>query len=147
MKTIKQYAIDFFENERGAANILTAEQVLTLLISAVHFYRGFTSTEIEKQILVENRCKCNFLGTCDTCKELKNNFNITENLLLDYGEYAIIKPLFLLYVERETALQLEASRQLGADVFGRSSSEISGDINNYELQLQKLAFNQDIISV
>ena len=147
MKTIKQYATDFFENERGAANILTAEQVLTLLISAVHFYRGFTSTEIEKQILVENRCKCNFLGTCDACKELKNNFNITENLLLDYGEYAIIKPLFLLYVERETALQLEASRQLGADVFGRSSSEISADINNYELQLQKLAFNQDIISV
>ena len=83
----------------------------------------------------------------DSCKELKNNFNITENLLLDYGEYAIIKPLFLLYVERETALQLEASRQLGADVFGRSSSEISADINNYELQLQKLAFNQDIISV
>lgn len=147
MKTIKQYATDFFENERGAANILTAEQVLTLLISAVHFYRGFTSTEIEKQILVENRCKCNFLGTCDICKELNNNFNITENLLLDYGEYAIIKPLFLLYVERETALQLEASRQLGADVFGRSSSEISADINNYELQLQKLAFNQDIISV
>ena len=55
MKTIKQYATDFFENERGAANILTAEQVLTLLISAVHFYRGFASTEIEKQILVENR--------------------------------------------------------------------------------------------
>lgn len=147
MKTIKEYADDFFENERGTANILSAEQVLTLLIAAVRFYRGFTLTEIEKQILVENGCKCNFLGQCDVCKDVKNNFNITEKLLLDYGEYSIIKPLFLLYIERETALQLEASRQLGVDVFGRSSSEISAEITNYEQLLQKLAFNQSIISI
>lgn len=48
------------------------------------------------------------------------------------GEWAVIKPLFMLYVERETAIRLEASRGLGLDPYGRLSSEIAQDIKDME---------------
>jgi hypothetical protein len=55
--------------------------------------------------------------------------------------------LFLLYVERETALQLEASRGLGLDVFGRSSGEVAGDIAQAEAEMPHRAFCKPIVSV
>lgn len=47
---------------------------------------------------------------------------------LTTGEWAVIRPLFSLYVEKEQALRLEASRAAGLDVYGRQVSEIAGDI-------------------
>ena len=47
---------------------------------------------------------------------------------LTTGEWSIVRPLFGLYVEREQALRLEASRAAGLDVYGRPVSEIAGDI-------------------
>ncbi|WP_374566037.1 hypothetical protein [Ideonella sp.] len=47
---------------------------------------------------------------------------------LTTGEWSIVRPLFALYVEREQALRLEASRAAGLDVYGRPVSEIAGDI-------------------
>lgn len=51
---------------------------------------------------------------------------------LSTGEWAIIRPLFLLYAERESAQRLEASRGLGVDVYGRAVSEIAQDIRVME---------------
>ncbi len=58
------------------------------------------------------------------------------------GEWSIIKPLYMLYVERENARALEASRGLGVDVFGRTISEIATEISQYEtVDLPRLAFS------
>jgi hypothetical protein len=53
----------------------------------------------------------------------------------------------MLYVERENAVYLEASRGMGLDVYGRSVAEITGDITNFEMELPKLAFCRGIVTV
>lgn len=63
-----------------------------------------------------------------------------QNFDLTPSEYAVIRPLFDLYVEHENAVMLEASRGLGVDVFGRTVSEIAQDILQRETDLPKLAF-------
>jgi len=63
------------------------------------------------------------------------------------SEWAIIRPLFILYVERENALHLEASRGMGVDVFGRTTSEISSDIQQLEEKIPFLAFSQPVVTV
>lgn len=72
---------------------------------------------------------------------------VTEKTVISQSEWAIIRPLFLLYVEREQAIYLEASRSFGAEVFGRSSPEIQQDIDLYEERLPNLAFSQPVITV
>lgn len=51
---------------------------------------------------------------------------------LTVGEWAMIRPLFVLYLERENAQRLEASRAMGLEVFGRSVGEIAQDITMME---------------
>lgn len=61
------------------------------------------------------------------------------------GEWFVIRPLFLLYVERENARALEASRQLGVEVYGRTVDQVEADIRTYETQdLTRLAFAQTV---
>jgi hypothetical protein len=73
---------------------------------------------------------------------------ITEATVLTPGEWAIIKPLFTLYVERESAMHLEASRGLGVDVYGRSVAEVQGDITLMETEtLPAKSFCHDMIEV
>lgn len=67
---------------------------------------------------------------------------------ITYGEWAVIKPLFELYVERENARALEASRSQGVDVYGRAVDVIEADIRQYEtLDMPRLAFNTQPLSV
>jgi hypothetical protein len=63
------------------------------------------------------------------------------------SEWAIIQPLFNAYVDHENALRLEASRGLGLDVYGRSSSELASEIKQLEMDLPRKAFYQSIASV
>jgi hypothetical protein len=64
------------------------------------------------------------------------------------SEWALIKPLFLLYVERENARALEASRMQGVDPYGRTVSEVQGDIERYETgDMPRLAFFQPVETV
>lgn len=60
---------------------------------------------------------------------------ITETVELTPGEWAVIRPLFILYVERENALRLEASRANGLEVYGRSVGEVSADIARQEEEI------------
>ena len=59
----------------------------------------------------------------------------------------LIRPLFLLYVERETALHLEDTRGLGADVFGRASAEVAGDITALEGDYPRRVFYRPVVTV
>ena len=75
-----------------------------------------------------------------------------DEILLDTavtnGEWAIIKPLFVLYVELQNAMRLEASRSLGIDVYGRASSEITADITRMEAEeIPRKCFREDVMTV
>ena len=59
---------------------------------------------------------------------------------LNLSELSIIRPLFDLYCEHGNAIMLEASRSMGIDAYGRSSSEVSGDVKEYEMALPRMAF-------
>lgn len=63
------------------------------------------------------------------------------------GEWGLIRPLYMLYVERENARGLEASRGMGVDVYGRTVDQVEADIRQYETELQRLAFAQTIETV
>jgi hypothetical protein len=72
---------------------------------------------------------------------------VENDTLLTQSEWAILRPLFILYVERENAIYLVASRSLGVDVYGRSASEIAQDITQKELDVQRLMFCMPVITV
>lgn len=66
---------------------------------------------------------------------------------LTASEWAIIRPLFDLYVERENAMSLEASRALGVEVFGRAVAEVEMDIKEREAEMPHQAFSEPIVSL
>jgi hypothetical protein len=78
---------------------------------------------------------------------IKNLGYLSEDTEVSVGEWAVIKPLFVLYVERENAIRLEASRALGLEVYGRSVSEVVGDIAREEESLPIRAFSHAVIEV
>lgn len=70
-----------------------------------------------------------------------------QDIDLSLSELSVIRPLWALYMERENAMALEASRSQGADVFGRAVAEVQMSINDYEMRLPQLAFYSDIVSI
>lgn len=122
METLSELADRFAKSERGAGNILDDESVLAQAIAAASFYAGYASIDSDAML-------------------------IDGDTKISLSEWAIIRPLFILYVERESAIQLEASRGLGVDVFGRSTSEIASEITILESDLPRKAFSQPIITI
>lgn len=76
-----------------------------------------------------------------------NGFEGIQDFDLTASEYALIWPLFKLYVEREDATGQESSRSLGIEQYGRSSSEVEAAIVLYEEALPKRAFFAEIITI
>jgi hypothetical protein len=67
---------------------------------------------------------------------------------ITYSEWALIRPLYMLYIERENARALEATRMQGVDVYGRDVANIEQDIRQYEeTDLPRLAFEQDATTI
>lgn len=122
MATLKVLTDRFTTEERGVGNILGDEAVLAQSIAATSFYAGYSALISEPDA-------------------------IDADTGITLSEWAVIRPLFILYVERESAIQLEASRGLGVDVFGRSTSEIASEITMLEADLPKKAFFQPIITI
>ncbi len=108
----------FLAEERSVAVLLDESQVEALAKSAVSFYCGYAD-----------------LASCPNTS-LKD---ITGDAVLTISEWAVIKPLFLLYVERETALQTEATGMQGVTGYGRNSSEVNMEIANLEREFPQKA--------
>lgn len=72
---------------------------------------------------------------------------IADGLDLTASEWAIISPLFLLYVERESAVVVENSRSQGFEPSGRASSEVAAAIEQYERELPQLAYVEPVFAV
>lgn len=128
---LRDHVGQFTENERPI-QLLQSDQVLQLGVAALRFYAGYARLEADYEH-DEARMPQRLGYDGETC--------------LSLSEWVIIKPLFFLYVEREEARQLEASRGMGIDVFGRSSSEIAGEITVLEADMGRKAFSYPIVSV
>lgn len=63
------------------------------------------------------------------------------------SEWGLIEPLFLLYVEKEESIYIDATRQFGGDIERRSNSEIQQDINQYLEGLPRKSFMRGVISL
>lgn len=70
-----------------------------------------------------------------------------QDVELSASELSIIKPLWLLYMERENSIALEASRSMGAELFGRSVAEVQMSILEYETRLPQLAFSAEWVTI
>ncbi|MDF0607240.1 hypothetical protein HZU77_016640 [Neisseriaceae bacterium TC5R-5] len=121
MATIAEW-LSRFADERPVGTVLDEATVLAQALAACRLYAGYAALQ-------------------------NQSGEISADTLISDAEWALIRPLFLLYIERENALHLEASRTLGVDVYGRSSSEIANDILQQEAELPHRAFCQPIITV
>ena len=111
--------------------VLTDDQVLRSLRDATRFYCAYADLD-SGEVIDESA-----LGKDEPVQEL----NIT------ISELGLIKPLWLLYMERENSTTLEASRSMGADPYGRSVAEVQASITEYEQRLPALAFTCDFVSI
>lgn len=118
----------FLNEERPISVLLEANTVLAQAVAAVSFYAGYAVLRVNATVEPPYPA-------------------IDDMTEISVSEWSIIRTLFMLYVERETALQLEASRGMGIDVFGRSVSEITQDITQYEAELPHKAFFQEVVTV
>lgn len=135
MATIADLVTNFYTNERpsGFGNLLGENQLLAQCLAATKFYAGYADLESHLALPITD--------------PPTPYPAIDETTDLSLSEWAIIRPLFMLYVERENSLQLESTRGMGVDVFGRSSSEVAGEITQYETEMHHKAFCQEIITV
>lgn len=103
--------------------VLEDEEVQPQAILATRYYIGYGRLE-------------SFNGRRPSLDEIDVGTEVTAS------EWAIISPLFHLYVELENALRLEASRAAGLEVYGRQVSEIKADIRTQEIEeLPQRAFS------
>lgn len=137
MATLQELVSDFCDKERPVGVIIDQDQVMAQAIAATRFYYAYTVgypyVNQEKDDI--------------TVTDLPILPDITPTTDITISEWGLIRPLFLLYVERETALNLEASRGMGVDVYGRSTSEIQSEITQKEAEMQHNAFCEPVISV
>ncbi|WP_426237447.1 hypothetical protein [Pseudomonas sp. TWP3-2] len=107
--------------------VLTDEQVERSLRDAARQYCGCadlaSGEEVDDQALIGS--------------------NVAQDVEINTSEMSLIRPLWLLYLERENSMALEASRSQGAELFGRSVAEVQMAIQDYEMRLPQLAFSED----
>lgn len=133
MATLADLAGRFANAERPAGNLLDADGVLAQAVAAASLYAGYAQ--------ITSRAPDPLVSPAVPVPAIGGATEISES------EWALIRPLFVLYVERETAYQLEASRGLGMDVYGRSSSEVASDILQTEMEMPRRAFISLVVTV
>jgi hypothetical protein len=126
-----------------AAVVLPEEDITRLLKTAVRFYCGYATIRSTAPAAdIRNDVPVNH-----TAIDASNEITGTQDFDLDPSEWAIIKPLFDVYVERENASHIEASRAMGVEIFCRAVSEIQVDVNEREREMPKMAFVELAFSI
>ena len=125
--TLTQLVAEFMASRLTGGLVLAESDVIKAIVKAVRFYAGYAEIK--------------YFVNAPTLSQIDSNVTLTPS------EWAIIQPLFNAYVDHENALRLEASRGLGLDVYGRSSSELASEIKQLEMDLPRKAFYQPIASV
>lgn len=156
----------FLDEQRTECQLLDPERVQAQALAATHFYSGYGHLDVTNYVPeekpVEPSAPIDPLATIiDYAHKPKRLIDqptgeplppipfteLSESTVVSPSDWAIIRPLFLLYCEREQALMLESSRVMGVDVFGRASSEVQQDINTAESELPQKAFVQPAFSI
>ncbi len=106
-----------------------------------------TGLVLDKEAVEAQALKVAIYYTAFGSLEHQMDADVSLDTLVTFEEWSTIQPLFELYVERENAIVLEASRVMGVEVYGRSVSEIKNDITQSEKELQKLAFFCEIETI
>jgi hypothetical protein len=127
MAVLLDYLVDEYLGDRRDTNMLDVSVLGAQAIKAVRFYHGYSELSA-------------YMGS-DAEPIIALSTPISDS------EWSVIRPLFELYAEKETSIQLEASRALGVDVFGRATSEISQDIKELEADMPSRAFCRDIVTI
>lgn len=143
MRSLSELVKDFSEKERPVGLLLSDEQILALGVAATRFYAGYEPLHCHKTFSTDPETQTTIFE--HTEKDPLNK--IDGDTLITVGEWAIIRPLFFLYCERETALNLEASRGLGTEPYGRSTSEIQSEIVQYEADMSQKAFLEQAVII
>ena len=128
MAKLADLARAFATQERPTGNLLDDETVLAQAVAATRFYAGFATLRAQEK-------------DTDPAPDIDGDTDITTS------DWALVRPLFLLYAERQTALQQQASRGMGIDPFGRSASEVAAEIAQVEADMPHRAFFQPIVTV
>lgn len=147
-----------FVAERPLGNILTDEQIERHLKNAIRLYCGFATLTNAPSPFEQAQAAAVAAGLdapffpevgqdVHSPVDSSNGFEGIQDFDLTASEYALIWPLFKLYVEREDATGQESSRSLGIEQYGRSSSEVEAAIVLYEEALPKRAFFAEIITI
>jgi hypothetical protein len=129
--------VDGFMETLPAGIVVGAPTIIRCLKKAVRFYAGYAVIRSAQPAG----------GGVHSPVDASDSIDGKQDIDLSQSEYAIIRPLFELYVEQENATHLEASRGLGIDVYGRTVSEISQEILQRELDMPKQAFMEPVFSV
>lgn len=139
--TLEELAEEFHAERASAGLLLDEAETLALAVSASRYYAAYgTIKSLSKNDVLQGAPIPGqpVPAPLDPEPEIvaalpaKNLGFVTGDTDISMGEWAIIKPLFLLYVERDNATRLEASRGLGVDVFGRSVSEVAQEVERME---------------
>ncbi|WP_219097739.1 hypothetical protein [Pseudomonas sp. UMAB-40] len=128
--------VDQFLADLPIGCVLTEEQITRHLRDAVRQYCGYARLTSAQS-----------LDTVHSDLYTPGDSPTAVDVDLTHSELAIIRPLWLLYIENENALALEASRSQGADPFGRNSSEVKQSILDYEGSLPRLTFVYEVRSI
>lgn len=117
--------------------VLTEEQVTRHLRDAVRQYCGYARLTSAQSVDDVHSVLDDTSGATPVAVDVD----------LTHSELAIIRPLWLLYIEKENSTALEASRSQGAELFGRAVSEVVQSILDYELRLPQLTFSYEVRSI
>ncbi|MFJ2989876.1 hypothetical protein ACIPF8_18570 [Collimonas sp. NPDC087041] len=156
-KALKELALLFLAQERPVGIVLEEETVLAQALAAARYCGGYGAFDALlpamafAEMSTEARDPWESLSSYPRFPVPDNLYPTSDFVEIDtpltQSEWAILRPLFILYVERENAVYLEASRSLGVDVYGRSASEIAQDIVQREADVQRLMFCMPIVTV
>lgn len=122
--------LESFFKEKQFGLIVDEDQTEALARKAVRFYAGFAHLTHYRDSGLSHE-----------------DDSVDSDTLITESEWAFISPLMMLYIELENATALEATRGLGADVYGRATSEIQGDITQLEQEMPLKAFSMEAVTV
>lgn len=136
IETIKEKVDRYLTQEAPDTNMLPPEQVLALALAAVRKYIAYGELAVHRV----QREEWERAARLDPATPRPAMAAIDENLPIESSEWGVISDLWALYLERDQAKQLEASRGLGVESFGRTSSEVETDIRMEHENLPMRAF-------
>lgn len=142
-------ATEFYNLSRPIGLVIDLEQVQQLCADAARFYAAYGSlkSKLDAEGYESGRVPQTFADIGAPGVVGSGSTTVGSNTEVTVGEWAVIRPLFILYVERENAIALEATRSSGADPYGRSVSEVTSDITLAEETAKTNAFFFGIFTV